>query len=94
MNCHNMKIARYSFLDRASVSENQRHRCPTWANDLTYNSMKAVFKPIFGDKINASMNEWYNGNSIIKEESAMVFGQSKNPKQKSNRMDKQGKITT
>ena len=57
--------------------------------------MKAALKRIFGDKINTSMNEEHNGNSIIKqEESAMVFEQSKNRKKKLNPMDKQGKITS
>ena len=53
--------------------------------------MKAALKRIFGDKINTSMNEEHNGNNIIKrEESAMVFEQSKNRKKKLNPMDKQG----
>ena len=48
-------------------------------------------KHIFGDKINTSMTEEYNENSITKqEESVMVFEQSK--KKKVNPMDKQGKI--
>ena len=56
--------------------------------------MKAALKHIFEDKIKTSMNEEYNGNSIIKqEEFAMVFQQSKNPKKKLNLMDEQRKIT-
>ena len=43
--------------------------------------MKAALKHIFGDKINTSMNG----------ECAMVFEQSKNPKNKLNLMDKQKK---
>ena len=40
------------------------------------------------------MNEEYSGNSIIKqEESAVVFEESKNSKEKLNPMDKEGKIT-
>ena len=98
MNSHNMKlpdkVLAFKLLDGASVSENQRQMHLTLANDLTYNSMKAGLKYIFGNKINTSMNEEYNRNSNIKqEESAMVFEQSKNPKKKLNPMDKQGKIT-
>ena len=43
--------------------------------------MKAALKHIFGDKINTSMNGEY----------AMVFEQSKSPKNKLNLMDKQKK---
>ena len=55
--------------------------------------MKVALKHLFGDKINTSMNEEYNGNSIIKqEELAMVLEQIKSPKKKLNSMDKQRKI--
>ena len=65
--------------------------CLTLANDITYNRVKVACKHIFGDKINTSMTEEYNGNSITKqEESTMVLEQSK--KKKVNPMDKQGKI--
>ena len=95
MDSHNMKlpdkVLAFKLLDGTSDSENQRQMCLTLANDITYNRMKAACKHIFGDKINTSMTEQYNGNSITKqEESAMVFEQSK--KKKVNHMDKQGKI--
>ena len=82
MNSHNMKlpnkVLNFKLLGGASVSENQTQMCETLANYLTYNSMEAGLKRIFGDKINTSMNEDYNGNSIIKqEEYAMVFEQGK-----------------
>ena len=80
MDSHDMKlpdkVLNFKLLDGAS--ENQRQMCQTLANYLTYNSMKAGLKRIFGDKINTSMNEDYNGNSSIKqEEYAMVFEQGK-----------------
>ena len=78
MDSHKMKlpdkVLPFKLLDGALVSENQIQMCLTLANDLTYNSMKAALKHIFGNNINTSMNEEYNGNSIIKqEESTMVF---------------------
>ena len=97
MDNHDMKLPNkvlaFKVLDGASVSEHQRQMCLTLANDLTYDSMKAALKRIFGDKISTSKDEdYYNDVYVKQEESAMIFEQNKS-KKKLNPLNKQGKIT-
>ena len=97
MDNHNMKlpdkVLAFKVLDGASVSENQRQMCLTLANDLTYNSMKAALKRIFGDKISNLKDEnCYDDVYVKQEESAMIFEHNKS-KKKLNPVNKQGKIS-
>ena len=83
MSIHNMTlpdtVLAFKILEGAMITDHQRQMALTFASDLSFKSMKAALKRIFGEKsfTSTSNDELNSSHNIVKEEDAFYTSQRK-----------------